>query len=120
MRALAALVPPPLPAMRRPLYAQVREQLLGRIRNGEWGAGESLPNEYVLSSEFDVSIGTVRRAVSELEANGVLVRKHGRGTFVSGPGSAALEQRFTALRAPDGSRVSVGYELQSINPGLGI
>jgi GntR family transcriptional regulator len=94
-----------------PLYAQVRDRLLTRVRAGEWGAGESLPNEQTLSMDFDVSIGTVRRAVAELEANGVLVRKQGRGTFVSGAGPHALQQRFCGLRSPDGARLSLCFDL---------
>jgi GntR family transcriptional regulator len=101
----------PRPATRRTLYSQVREQLLARIRSGEWSAGENLPNEYVLSSEFDVSIGTVRRAVTELEANGVLVREQGRGTYVAGRGPAALQDKFSALRGIDGERITTTYEL---------
>ena len=89
-------LPPTRVATPKPLYAQVRDLLMARIRSGEWAAGESLPNEHVLSSDFDVSIGTVRRAVAELEANGVLLRKQGRGTYVSGNGISALEAKFCA------------------------
>ncbi len=99
------------PASRKTLYSQVRELLLARIRSGEWSAGENLPNEYVLSSEFDVSIGTVRRAVTELEASGVLVREQGRGTYVAGRGPAALQEKFAALRGFDGERIVAMYEL---------
>lgn len=114
MSYLDALSIPRQPAMRKPLYAQVREQLLARVRSGEWGAGDSLPNEYVLSSDFDVSIGTVRRAVSDLEASGVLLRKQGRGTYVSGQGPAALQSKFCALRSPQGDRLDARFELISI------
>lgn len=79
------------------------------------GAGENLPNEYVLSSEFEVSIGTVRRAVADLEANGVLVREQGRGTYVAGRGSAALQDRFAALRGIDGERIATAYELVAMS-----
>lgn len=103
-----------LPASPKPLYAQVRDLLLARIRGGEWAAGESLPNEYVLASGFDVSIGTVRRAVAELETNGVLVRKQGRGTYVTGCGATALQDRFCALRRRDGSRLCASFVLLSL------
>lgn len=101
----------PRPASRKTLYSQVRELLLTRIRSGEWSAGENLPNEYVLASEFDVSIGTVRRAVTELEANGVLVREQGRGTYVAGRGPAALQDKFAVVRGIDGERIVTMYEL---------
>lgn len=102
------------PATPQPLYAQVRDLLLNRVRGGEWSAGENLPNEFVLSTDFDVSIGTVRRAVAELEANGVLVRKQGRRTYVSGRGAEALQERFFALRATDGQRFVAVYVLVSL------
>lgn len=101
-------------AVRQPLYAQVREHLLARIRSGEWGAGETLPNEHVLSNDFDVSIGTVRRAVADLEANGVVVRKQGRGTFVAGRGSGALQERFCSVRGSEGQRLVIAHELLSL------
>ena len=44
MPALAPLMPAPHPAAPKPLYAQVRDLLMARIRAAEWGAGETLPN----------------------------------------------------------------------------
>lgn len=111
MASIDLLQPQLRPATPKPLYAQVRDMLLARIRRGEWGAGESLPNEHVLSRDFDVSIGTVRRAVAELEVNGVLVRKQGRGTYVAGQGAGALAERFCALRAHDDTRLAYRLEL---------
>lgn len=102
------------PALPKPLYAQVRDLLLARIRSGEWGPGETLPNEYTLSTDFDVSIGTVRRAVAELEDNGLLVRKQGRGTFVAGRGTTALQERFCGLRDHAGGRIITTFELLSL------
>ena len=103
------------PASAKPLYAQVRDLMLTRVRAGEWSAGEALPNEFVLASEFVVSIGTVRRAVAELEAIGVLLRKQGRGTFVAGPGGAALQEKFTRLRLAGGERFTPTYTLLSVS-----
>jgi GntR family transcriptional regulator len=44
--------------------------------------GQALPAEKDLSKEFDVSIGTLRKAVDELVAEGIVVRRQGRGTYV--------------------------------------
>jgi GntR family transcriptional regulator len=88
--------------------------LLVGLRAGEWGAGEPLPNEFVLAARYEVSIGTIRRAVGELETIGVLVRRQGRGTFVAGAGATALLDRFCRLRAPDGGRLVLEFTLQSI------
>jgi DNA-binding GntR family transcriptional regulator len=67
---------------RTPLHEQVREALLARIAAGVWRGREGLPNEGQLPIEFGVSQGTIRRALDALEAEGVLERRQGRGTFV--------------------------------------
>jgi GntR family transcriptional regulator len=66
----------------RPLYAQVRERLVERIRSGEWRPGQIIPNEFEIAAEFGVSQGTARKAISELAAEGLVLRRQGRGTFV--------------------------------------
>jgi len=68
--------------MHKPLYHQVGQIVLARIRNGDWQPGQSLPNEHLLASEFGVSIGTIRRAIEGLERIGAVSRQQGRGTFV--------------------------------------
>jgi GntR family transcriptional regulator len=64
------------------LYRQVKRQLIADIQSGVAAPGAALPNETDLALRFNVSIGTVRRAVDELVAEHVLVRQQGRGTFV--------------------------------------
>ncbi len=71
----------------QPLYAQVRERLLERIVSREWQHGQLLPNEFDLARQFGVSIGTIRKAVEGLEADKIVVRKQGRGTFVARDGA---------------------------------
>lgn len=66
-----------------PLYIEVRRQIADAIRSGEWRAGDAIPTEKVLCDRFGVSMGTLRKAVDELTASGVLVRQQGRGTFVA-------------------------------------
>ena len=66
----------------RPLYAQVRERLVERIRSGQWKPGQLIPNEFEIAAEFGVSQGTARKAISELAAEGLVLRRQGRGTFV--------------------------------------
>ena len=115
MPALPARLDAPGFASPKPLYAQVRDLMLARVRAGEWGAGETLPNEFVLAAGFDVSIGTVRRAVAELETIGMLVRKQGRGTFVAGRGASALQDKFSRLRTSAGERFTPDYTLFSLS-----
>lgn len=101
-------------AVAKPLYSQVRELLLKRIGEGEWSTGEALPNEFVLSNNFGVSIGTIRRAIEGLEETGVLKRVQGRGTFVMGPGSSAFDAKFGHLRIAGRAATEIGYELVAV------
>jgi GntR family transcriptional regulator len=66
----------------RPLYAQVRERLIERIRSGEWKPGQLIANEFEIAAEFGVSQGTARKAIGDLASEGLVVRRQGRGTFV--------------------------------------
>ena len=66
-----------------PLYREVRSRIADAIRSGEWRAGDAIPAEKRLCERFGVSMGTLRKAVDELTASGVLVRQQGRGTFVA-------------------------------------
>jgi GntR family transcriptional regulator len=66
----------------RPLYAQVRDQLIERIRSGHWKPGQLIPNEFDIAAEFGVSQGTARKAIEELAAERLVLRRQGRGTFV--------------------------------------
>ncbi len=67
----------------KPLYLQVREILQQRIADGVYCQGDLIPSEAILAQEFGTSISTIRQAISMLSADGVLVKKQGRGTFVS-------------------------------------
>lgn len=69
----------PIPA---PLYQRIFAVLSQRISSGEYAAGARLATEDELRAEFEVSKATVRRAVDELVARGLVVRRQGSGTFV--------------------------------------
>lgn len=66
-----------------PLYLQIIDLLVERIRDGAWSPGDLIPSEMKLASELGVSQGTVRTAITALVENRVLIRKQGRGTFVA-------------------------------------
>lgn len=70
-------------ARRATLVEQVREELLAQIIGGKYTRGDRLPNEQEMSEQFAVSRATMREAYSGLIDMGYLVRRHGRGTFVS-------------------------------------
>jgi GntR family transcriptional regulator len=97
-------------AVARPLYTQVRDLMIERIESGLWPIGTALPNEVQLSSEFGVSVGTIRRAVEGLEEAGILVRKQGRGTFVAGSPSSQRSARLYPFRLHDGSLWSPSFD----------
>ena len=91
---------PVFPVEKRPLYEQIKETLLARLAADHWRPGELLPSEPKLAEEFDVSQGTVRRALDEMVAQGLLTRHQGRGTAVM---EHTPFQFFDLLRA-DGVR----------------
>lgn len=67
----------------RPLYTQVKDMMIQRIGSGAWKYGELIPSEFQLAAEFGVSQGTVRKALLEMEAQNLVVRRQGRGTYVA-------------------------------------
>lgn len=67
---------------RLPLYQRLRDELSERIAAQQWRPGEAIPTEAELVKEFSASIGTVRKAIDMLVAEGALERFQGRGTFV--------------------------------------
>lgn len=89
----------------RPLYLQLRDALAERIASGEWKPGIAIPNESDLARDFGVSAGTMRKALDMMEAERLLTRRQGRGTFVNDQSSDELAARFSNLRAADGSRL---------------
>jgi GntR family transcriptional regulator len=88
--------------LRRALYLQVRDVLTERIANGSWKPGDSIANEIDLARELGVSSGTVRKALELMEAQRVINRRQGRGTFVNDQTSAELANRFCNFRGPEG------------------
>lgn len=88
-------------AVRVPLYEQVKNAILEKIRSGEWAYESMIPNEIELAHLFNVSQGTIRRAVRELCEENYLIRKQGRGTFVCSYNSELniFRKKFMRLRA---------------------
>lgn len=64
------------------LYHQLKQILLNKIQNGEWKVKDKLPSEAELCDLYEVSRITARRALAELEREGVVERQTGKGTFV--------------------------------------
>jgi DNA-binding GntR family transcriptional regulator len=66
-----------------PIHAQIKRWMEEQIRTGVWPARFKLKAEVDLARDLDVSRGTVRKAISDLIAEGLLTQTHGRGTFVT-------------------------------------
>ena len=67
----------------RPMYLQIMAQIKQKVRVGDWLAGHPLSSIRELSAATKVSVITVKRAYTELEAEGVIVTQPGRGSFVA-------------------------------------
>ncbi len=83
-----------------PLYRQIADLIVRNLEQGEWKPGEAIPSELELAARFKVSQGTVRKAIDELAAAHLLVRRQGRGTFVATHAEERTQFRFLRL-APD-------------------
>ncbi len=73
----------PLRTDQRPLYAQASEALKALVLRGSYAPGERLPSEVELSQHLGISRPTLREALRQLEKDGIIVRRHGVGTFVA-------------------------------------
>jgi GntR family transcriptional regulator len=94
----------PRNAPRLPLYREVKEKLIQALAAGEWPPGAKIPVEAELARRYGIGISTVRAAVSELEAAGILSRRQGKGTFVSEHANQSRLYRFFNLVNADGTR----------------
>lgn len=65
-----------------PVYLQIAELLARQIKAGYWHGGERLPTEAALADTLKVAVGTLRKSLALLEAQGVLERIQGSGTYV--------------------------------------
>ncbi len=68
----------------RPMYTQIMEQIKRLVAQGDWPPGEKVPSIRELAVATQVSVITVKRAYQELERAGVIVTRHGIGSFVAG------------------------------------
>ncbi|WP_153108882.1 GntR family transcriptional regulator [Propionivibrio limicola] len=85
-----------------PLYRQVIGLVMRSLESGEWKPGEVIPSETLLAARYGVSQGTVRKAIDELAAEHLLVRRQGKGTFVATHADPRIFSRFLRVAANDG------------------
>ena len=85
-----------------PLYRQIRGLITRSLESGEWGPGDMIPSESDLAARFGVSQGTVRKAIDEMAAENLLVRRQGKGTFVASHNDPRSFFRFLRIAANEG------------------
>ncbi len=122
---MATLAPPPTspsgmgdplgstPAF-SPLYQQIKGLILQSLQAGEWRPGEAIPSEMELAARYRVSQGTVRKAIDELSAENLVVRRQGKGTFVATHAEQGVQYRFLKLVPDNGSVESEGPAARTI------
>jgi GntR family transcriptional regulator len=81
-----------------PYFAQVIDNIRERVADGTWPPGTQIPGEPELCKLFAVSRTVIRQALAELDHDGLVVRKKGKGTFIAEPKiSESLVQRLTGF-----------------------
>jgi len=93
------------PDDRLPRYQQLRDDLVNRIAAGEWGIEEAIATEAELGQFYNVSTGTVRKAIDLLVGDGVLTRSQGKGTFIRRPRFDSSLFRFFRFESRAGDPV---------------
>ena len=88
-----------------PLYLQVRDAIAQRIMTGEWKPRTAIPSESELARQFNVSVGTMRKALDVAEAERLLTRRQGRGTFVNDNSSGESAARYSNVRSRNGNHI---------------
>jgi GntR family transcriptional regulator len=102
---------------RTPIYEQIKEQIVLDISRGVLKKDDQLPSLRQLSAQLGLNINTVKRALSELEAQGVIYTIAGKGVFVSGDAESRnifLQQSLDALRASLVNAKAMGVDREQI------
>jgi GntR family transcriptional regulator len=89
---------------RLPRYQRLRDDIASRINRRELRPGDLIPSESELAAQHSVAIGTVRKAIDQLVADGVLERRQGRGTFVRRARFNSSLFRFFRFQSESGER----------------
>lgn len=90
-----------------PAYLQLSELVRGAIEAGDLPVGAALPSERELAASLGLARMTVRRAVEALVEEGLLVRRHGSGTYVRRP---SVEQTFDRVLGFSDEARKLGFE----------
>ena len=103
-----------------PRYEQVRWKIQTLLTESKWDENTPLPTEQEFADKYQVSVGTVRKAVEKLVEEGVLVKQQGRGTFLKRPDFESSLLRFFKFRDKESSYVTPTGVVKNINVVEGI
>jgi GntR family transcriptional regulator len=95
----------------RPMYLQIMEQIRARIAARDWPPGKELPSIRALAAGLNVSVITVKRAYLDLETEGVIVTRHGKGSFVAEVNGLAGELKEVELHQHIDEAAAIGRQL---------
>ncbi len=98
----------------RPLYDQIKILITQSLVAGEWKPGDVIPSEMELANRFQVSQGTVRKAIDALAAENILIRRQGKGTFVASHSQERSSTRFLRVFPDTGTHDSPSSHLLSL------
>jgi GntR family transcriptional regulator len=96
-----------------PLYIQIKKRIIESLVSSEWVPGQSIPSEMALAKKYNVSQGTVRKAIDDLVADKILIRRQGKGTFVSSHNEENIQLRFLRLTEKSGKKEKLENKLIS-------
>ncbi|MBT3547703.1 MAG: GntR family transcriptional regulator [Flavobacterium sp.] len=99
----------------QPLYEKVKKKITASLVQGEWRPGEAIPSETELANVYDVSQGTVRKAIDELSAESILIRRQGKGTYVATHNEENIQLRFLRLTSNFGLKEKLDNQLVSFS-----
>lgn len=77
------------------MYLQIMDQIRHRVAVGDWPPGQEIPSIRAMAAGLSISVITVKRAYLELEREGVIITRQGKGSFISdnpGLGSSLQQQ----------------------------
>ncbi len=98
----------------QPLYKEVKGRITRSLIAGEWKPGAAIPSESRLAAQFQVSVGTIRKAIDELVAEKIVIRQQGRGTFVTIHTEDRQFYYFFHIVSKDGGKEPPAHELLSL------
>lgn len=103
---------------RTPIYEQIKEQIILYVNKGVLKEGEQLPSLRQLSATLGININTVKRALSELEAQGAIYSVAGKGIFISGNKESQniyIEQSLASVSNAIKSAKQMGASEEQVN-----